>query len=472
MMRQVTRIESRLPRSGAARRHGRFAAVVPGLLALGMLLAADASAQDREVGPMPSLAPLIDRVAPAVVNISVSGSVPSNNPLASDPLFRRFFDFDMPRERPFESAGSGVIVDATNGYLLTNHHVIENAAEITITTLDNRVLEATVIGSDAGSDLAVLQVEEAGLTELRFAAEDQLAVGDYVIAIGNPFGFSNTVTAGIVSGLGRRGLNPNAYEDFIQTDASINPGNSGGALVNLRGELVGINSAIISRTGGNIGIGFAIPVEMVTAVMEQLIEFGEVRRGLLGVSIVTLTSELAETLGLPNRRGALVTAVNPGSAAEIAGIRIDDFIVSIDGRPIDDSDELRNTIGLMRPGQQVEVGLIRDGRSTTVDAVLGTLVAGSEPGAGPPASNAAEPVIEGVQLEPGEAENGAEGLLVARVDPDSDAWDRGLREGDVITFINRQRVRTPADARQITDGASTVILQVQRGPRALLILLP
>ncbi len=445
----------------------RFAAL--SALALSSLTT-DAFAQQRRVGPMPSLAPLVEQVAPAVVNISVSGSVPTGNPLSNDPLFRRFFDFEMPDERPFQSAGSGVIIDAENGYLLTNHHVVENASEISITTVDNRSLVATVVGSDAGSDLAVLKVEETDLTEIDFADPDSLAVGDYVVAIGNPFGFSNTVTAGIVSGLGRRGLNPDAYEDFIQTDASINPGNSGGALVNLDGRLVGINSAIISRGGGNIGIGFAIPVDMVRSVMDQLIEFGEVRRGLLGVQIQTLTSDQAETLGLPGTNGALVTAVTAGSAAEQAGIEIDDFITSVDGGPIQDSRELRNTIGLMRPGRRVEVGLLRNGAELTVEAELGTLVADGGSAAAPPPS-AAEPVFEGVELTTGAADNGADGLVVTGVEAGSPAAERGLRVGDVITFVNRQRVRSIAEAREITSDTSTIILQVQRGPRALLILL-
>jgi len=415
---------------------------------------------------MPSLAPLVERVAPAVVNISVSGTVQTENPLANDPLFRRFFEFEFPRERTFQSAGSGVIVDARQGYLLTNHHVIDNADEITITTVDNRSLPATVVGSDAASDLAVLKIENGELTELEFAGADTLAVGDYVVAIGNPFGFSNTVTAGIVSGLGRRGVNPDAYayEDFIQTDASINPGNSGGALVNLNGQLVGINSAIISRTGGNIGIGFAIPADMVRNVMDQLVEFGEVRRGLLGVQIQTLTEEQAETYGLPDTNGALVTAVNAGSAAEQAGIEINDFITSVNGREIVDSVELS-----MRPGQRVEIGFIRNGENRMVEAVLGALVSDALTGIQPEPEP--EPVFEGVELEPGQAGNGIDGLLVTSLAENSIAAARGLRQGDVITFINRQRVRSLDEAQQITADARTIILQVQRGARAVLILI-
>jgi len=303
------------------------------------------------------------------------------------------------------------------------------------------------------------------LSELPFAQTNDLKVGDYVVAIGNPFGFSNTVTAGIVSGLGRRvnPLNPDTYEDFIQTDASINPGNSGGALVNLRGELVGINSAIISRGGGNIGIGFAIPVDMARNVMRQLIEFGEVRRGLLGVQILSISQDIAEQYGLPTLQGALVTAVNPGSAAEQAGLRIDDIILSVNGREVTDSNALRNSISLLPPGQDVEIGIMRDGKQQTVTAVLGSASGTTT------ASVDLDPAFEGVELEPGRADNGAQGLHVVSVDPASVAAMRGLRAGDVITYINRRRTRSLADVRETTVNARTVILQVQRGSRAQLI---
>src|ERR1700722_6250464 len=246
------------------------------------------AAQAADAGPVPSLAPMVKRISPSVVNIATRGTIKEEpgqrNPLLDDPFFRRFFDAppdSKPRERQFQSAGSGVIVDAKNGYIITNHHVVENASEITITLLDNRTFSAKVIGSDEGADVAVLQAKQPNLTAMPLGDSAKLEVGDYVVAIGNPFGLQHTVTAGIVSALGRSGINPdsNGYEDFIQTDASINPGNSGGALVNLRGELVGINSAILSRTGGNIGIGFAIPVNMVRSVMDQLIKYGQVKRG-------------------------------------------------------------------------------------------------------------------------------------------------------------------------------------------------
>jgi Do/DeqQ family serine protease len=420
----------------------------------------------------PSLAPMIERVSPAVVNISVSGSVAIDNPLAEDPMFRRFFQLPPDGRREFESAGSGVIVDAALGHILTNHHVIENAQDITITLLDNRSMHAEVVGSDVASDLAVLRIEANNLTELDLADSARLRVGDFVVAIGNPFGFSNTVTSGIVSGLGRNNVNPdrNTYEDFIQTDASINPGNSGGALVDLNGRLVGINSAILSRSGGNIGIGFAIPVNMARNVMDQLVTFGSVSRGLLGVVIQSITPDLAEFYSLPDTSGALITAVNPGSAAEQAGLQIDDVIVSVNDQPVRDSGALRNTIGLLRPGEEVTVGFIREGRPRAVTAVLNSL-GPNEVSAAPQAVPELEPVFAGAELLPNESGDGVGGLLVARVDPESDVAQRGLRNGDIITQINRQAVSTVAEARALVADASSVILRVQRGNRDLLILM-
>ena len=356
---------------------------------------------------------------------------------------------------------------------MTNHHVVANADAITVTLLENRSLTARVVGSDEGSDLAVLQVQGANLTSIPFGDSTKLRVGDYVVAIGNPFGFSNTVTSGIVSALGRSGLNSQAFEDFIQTDASINPGNSGGALVNLNGELVGINSAIISRTGGNVGIGFAIPVNQVREVMEQLIATGTVRRGLLGVNIQDVTPEIAATFGLPGNSGALVSQVSPDSAAERAGIQIEDVIVSINGTRLRDSGSLKNAIGLLPPGQSVAVGLIRDGREQTVTAVLGELAPAAAATAAPPQEEATEldAVFEGAELVDNSSPNGLPGLVVARVDPGSPAAERGLRPGDIITKVNRVRVRTLAEALPLMEDARAIILEVQRGDRGLLVLM-
>src|SRR6202045_3128024 len=330
-----------------------------------------------DAAPMPSLAPMVKRVSAAVVNIATRGTIKEEpgqrNPLLDDPFFRRFFDVppdSKPHERQFQSAGSGVIVDAKNGYIITNHHVVENASEITITLLDNRSFSAKVVGSDEGADIAVLQAKQPNLIAMALGDSTRLEVGDYVVAIGNPFGLQHTVTAGIVSALGRTGINPDGYEDFIQTDASINPGNSGGALVNLRGELVGVNSAILSRSGGNIGIGFAIPVNMVKGVMDQLIKYGQVKRGILGVQLYNLTPDIAKEFGLTETTGALVAGVAQGSAAERAGIKTGDIITSINGVNMKDAGELRNTIGMLRVGDKVEIGLLRDGKPRKVTALI------------------------------------------------------------------------------------------------------
>jgi len=421
--------------------------------------------------PVPSLAPVIEQAAPAVVNISVRGSVPVSNPLTEDPFFRRFFPPEGQR-RQFQSAGSGVIVDAGEGYIITNHHVVENADEITVALMDERTLEARVVGSDPGSDIALLQVEQDGLAEMSLGDSDELRVGDFVIAIGNPFALRHTVTSGIVSGLGRTGINPEGYEDFIQTDASINPGNSGGALINLKGELVGINSAIFSRSGGNIGIGFAIPVNMARSVMDQIIAFGSVRRGLLGVSIATITPEIAESYDLNTTSGALVTVVGSDSAAEQAGLQIGDVITSVNDGPIEDPSALRNAIGLMRPGDRAEIGFIREGRQRSVTATLGEL---DTPEAVAQSLAEVDAVFEGADFATNDETrtnfNGVPGVLATQVQAGSPAYLRGLRSGDVITHINRQRVRSLGEARDIVADARSVILQVQRDARGVLILM-
>jgi serine protease DegQ len=424
---------------------------------------------------LPTLAPMIESVSPAVVNIAVTTNVRSAQQTPQDELLRRFFDFEGPpgrREREVEGAGSGVIVDAENGYIVTNYHVIATADKITVTLLENRSFTARVVGTDEGSDLAVLQVDAEDLTGIPFGDSTTLRVGDYVVAIGNPFGFTNSVTSGIVSALGRSGLNPRAFEDFIQTDASINPGNSGGALVNLNGELVGINSAIISRTGGNVGIGFAIPVNLARAIMRQLIETGTVRRGLLGVNIQDVTPDIAATLELPGNSGALVSQVNPDSAAERAGIQIEDVIVSINGARLRDSGSLRNAIGLLPPGEEVTVGLIRGGREQTVKAVLGELEQTAIAAAAPEQEEepALDAVFEGAEIVENSAGN-IPGLLVARVDPGSPAAERGLRPGDIITKVNRVRVRSMPEALAAMQDARAIILEIQRGTRSQLILM-
>jgi len=415
--------------------------------------------------PVYSLAPMIKRVSPSVVNIATSGTVRDNNPLYDD--FRRFFgdqpDFGQ-RERPFRTAGSGVVVDAKAGYIITNAHVVENAKEITVTTQDNRNFQAKVIGADAGSDIAVLKIEKpVSLPAVTLGDSARLEVGDFVVAIGNPFGLQHTVTSGIVSGLGRSPrITPDSYEDFIQTDASINPGNSGGALVNLNGELVGINSAILSRTGGNIGIGFAIPVNMVKSVMQQLIEHGSVRRGLLGVSIWTLTPDIAEALGAaPDVQGALVSEVVPGSAADKAGIKLNDIITSVNNHPVRTNSELRNAIGLLRIGDKVEIGLLRDGKPRKVTAMIGqpSDVAGAS-------ASEIHRGLEGAELADA-PESG--GVVVRTVEAGSPAAQSGLRQNDVILGVNRARVNSVQQLRAAAQGANSLVLNIRRGNQTLLI---
>jgi serine protease Do/serine protease DegQ len=411
--------------------------------------------------PVPSLAPMLKRVSPAVVNIATRGTVQEQNPLLNDPFFRRFFDVpNQPRQREFQSAGSGVIVDAKNGYIITNAHVVENATEITVQLLDNRSLSAKVVGKDEGSDIAVVKVQAASLTQIPIADSDRTEVGDYVVAIGNPFGLGHTVTSGIVSALGRSGINPEGYEDFIQTDASINPGNSGGALVNLNGELVGINSAILSRTGGNIGIGFAIPANMMKIVMNQLIKYGEVKRGVLGVNIQTLTPDIAKSMELgENTQGALVSQVVEGSAAEKAGVKAGDVITAVNGRAVKDAAALRNSIGLLSIGEKVDLSLLRDGQPRRVTAVV------SERDAAAEAKASGHPGLEGAAL----ADAAGGGVLVRTVAEGSPAAQRGLRANDTIIAVGRTRVANLADFQRATQGADAFVLQIKRGSAMLVI---
>ncbi len=360
-----------MPQLEPARRRAFRQASLLGLLLLALTTGAGAALPAAVDGDaLPSLAPMLERITPAVVNISTVTAIRrEEHPLLSDPFFRWFFD--APRERQqrrAQSLGSGVIVDAKHGYVLTNNHVIDKADEVQVTLKDGRVLTAEVLGSDPDTDVALLQIPAEGLQAVALADSDALRVGDFVVAIGNPFGLSQTVTSGIVSALGRSGLGIEGYENFIQTDASINPGNSGGPLVNLRGELVGINTAILAPSGGNVGIGFAIPVNMARSVMEQIVEFGSVRRGVFGIALQELTTRLAQALNLALTRGAGVAEVRSNSAAERAGLEIGDVVVRLNDKPVLSAADLRTRLALLRVGDQVRLQVLRGGRERELQA--------------------------------------------------------------------------------------------------------
>ena len=422
-----------------------------------------------------TLAPLVDKTAPAVVSIAIQGTVTApSNPLMDDPFFERFFGAPPGgqggerRERKVRSGGSGVIVDAKKGFILTNHHVVENADEILVTLTDGRTLDAKVIGSDAGTDIALIKVEEPkNLTEMNFADSDKAKVGDFVLAIGNPFGLNHSVTSGIISQLGRTGINRDGYEDFIQTDAAINPGNSGGALVDMNGELIGINSAIFSRSGGNIGIGFAIPANMARSVMDQLVEFGEVRRGLLGVSISDFTKESAEAYGMENTDGALIQEIVPESAAEKAGLEVGDVVIKIDNEKIQGAAELRNSVGMKRSGDKVKLTVLRDGKKRTITATLGSIDTISIANA-----DDIHPGLQGAEFSnyKGNADSFVnDAVLVNSVEPNSQAAANGLRPNDVITAVNRIPVTSTQELTAADEDQSVLMLRIARDNRTLLL---
>ena len=413
---------------------------------------------------LPTLAPMLEKITPGVVSIQVSGSKEVRR--RADPL-DFFFGHPQPRsqKREFSGLGSGVIIDADEGYVVTNNHVVQDAEKMLVTLEDGREYEATKIGSDKESDIALLQIDAEDLVAVKLANSDQLRVGDFAVAIGNPFGLSHTVTSGIVSALGRSGLNIEGYEDFIQTDAAINQGNSGGALVNLNGELIGINTAILGASGGNVGIGFAIPSNMMKNLIDQIIEHGEVRRGSLGISGRPLDAGLAKAQKLDVKQGAYVMQVMDDSAASEAGIKAGDVIISIDGSDISGFHELRSKIATLGEGRKVKLGIYRDGKVQTVKVTLDGASALTAAG------DELHPAFQGATLE-NTQKNGAKGVEVKTVDPRSPAARVGLEEGDIVMQVNRQRVETINDMNKIIENTKgNIVLGIQRGRESVFVLI-
>jgi Do/DeqQ family serine protease len=413
------------------------------------------------------LAPIIEPVMPAVVNISVKGHVQQSvgGPL-DDPFFRRFFNIpDKPERREFQAAGSGVIVDAQRGFILTNSHVVDDAENISVTLSDDRQFDAELVGKDPETDIAVIKIPHESLTAVPLGESENLQVGDFVIAIGNPFGLSHTVTSGIVSAVGRSGLGIEGYEDFIQTDASINPGNSGGALLDLQGDLVGINTAIVGPSGGNVGIGFAIPISMARSVMEQLVNNGKVERGQLGILVQDLTPDVAKAMGATVTHGAVIAQVTKNSAAEHADLRAGDVIEAVDGQTIRNGADLRNKIGLKDVGQTVRLSVIRDGENLTRDVTLAAKSVGRLEGAtvDERLSGATFGAVQ--EAEPN-------GVLVVDVARDSHAYAAGLRSNDIVTEVNRRSVSSVDDFEEAVKSASdALLLNVRRGDAVLFIVI-
>ncbi|MGZ5049515.1 MAG: DegQ family serine endoprotease [Methylobacter sp.] len=416
---------------------------------------------------LPSLAPMLERSMPAVVNISTSTNVMVNdNPLMQDPVFRQFFNIpNQPlRKQQKNSLGSGVIIDNKQGLVLTNNHVIDKADTIMVTLNDGRQFNAKLIGTDPEADVAVIQIPADNLTMLPIADSGQLKVGDFVVAIGNPFGLGQTVTSGIVSALGRSGLGIEGYEDFIQTDASINPGNSGGALVNLRGELVGMNTAILAPTGGNVGIGFAIPSNMVMSIKESLVKHGEVRRGLLGVTTQDLTPELVKAFNLTNIQGAAVSRIEANSPAAKAGLEPGDIIVSANGHAIKNSHDIRNIIGLMQIGDEVELEYYRGGEKKQATATIGKHEAPRLAG------DKLHYTLRGTLLS-SSPKNQVEGVLIEKIDTSTGVWRAGIRPGDIIVSANRYRIHNLDEFKQVIDPNGPLLLNIQRGQEGFFIVL-
>lgn len=417
--------------------------------------------------PLPSLAPMLDKVLPAVVSIKVEGSA-RQNPQIPEELRRFFGNIPDQPARPFESLGSGVIIDADKGYVLTNNHVINQAQKISVQLNDGREFDAKLIGSDKQSDIALVQIQKASkLTAIKIADSDKLRVGDFAVAVGNPFGLGQTATSGIISALGRSGLSMEGLENFIQTDASINRGNSGGALLNLNGELIGINTAILAPGGGNVGIGFAIPSNMAKTLSEQLIQTGEVRRGLLGIRGTEMSADIAKAFNLDTQRGAFVSEVMPDSGSAKAGIKAGDVITALNGKRLNSFAELRARIATSEPGSKVKLGLLRNGKPMTVEVTLDKSTSASA------SAELIAPALRGAALSDGHLKDGVtQGIVIDNLEKGSPAAQAGLHKGDVIIGVNRERVRTIAQMRKIMESKPAIVaLNVVRGSDNIYLLL-
>ncbi|MDE4080547.1 MULTISPECIES: serine endoprotease DegP [Enterobacter cloacae complex] len=465
-------------------------------LSLGLALsplsatAAETASSAVPAQQMPSLAPMLEKVMPSVVSINVEGSTTVNTPRMPR-NFQQFFGDNSPfcqggspfqsspfcqgggpgdngqgggQQQKFMALGSGVIIDAAKGYVVTNNHVVDNANVIKVQMSDGRKFDAKVVGKDPRSDIALIQIQDPkNLTAIKLADSDALRVGDYTVAIGNPFGLGETVTSGIVSALGRSGLNAENYENFIQTDAAINRGNSGGALVNLNGELIGINTAILAPDGGNIGIGFAIPSNMVKNLTAQMVQYGQVKRGELGIMGTELNSELAKAMKVDAQRGAFVSQVMPNSSAAKAGIKAGDVITSLNGKPISSFAALRAEVGSMPIGSKVTLGLLREGKPVNVSLEL------QQSSQNQVDSSTIFSGIEGAEM----SNKGADkGVVVNNVKANSPAARIGLKKGDVIMGANQQPVKNIAELRKILDSKPSVLaLNIQRGDTSIYLLM-
>lgn len=421
-------------------------------------------------GSLPSLAPMLEKVLPAVVSVQVVGTAPVNQQVPDE--LKKYFgegDGNAANEptQQFEGLGSGVIIDAIKGYVLTNNHVISDAQKISVQLNDGREFEAKLIGSDDQSDIALLQIQKAShLTQITIADSDKLRVGDFAVAVGNPFGLGQTVTSGIVSALGRSGLNLEGLENFIQTDAAINRGNSGGALLNLNGELIGINTAILAPAGGSVGIGFAIPSNMAQTLAQQLIQFGEIKRGLLGIRGMEMSADIAKAFNLDVQRGAFVSEVLPGSGSAKAGVKAGDVIVSLNDKPLNSFAELRSRIATTEPGSKVKLGVLREGKPLDIEVTLDKSTSSTA------SAQLIIPGLEGASLSDGQAKNGTKGVVLSNVEKGSPAAQIGLHKDDVIIGINRQATQSIAELRKALEAKPTVIaLNVLRGNESIYLLL-